>query len=369
MRFIRHAHDQGRIDTFFNTVLVVNTVAIAIEGVYDINKLQEPFFIQVVDVVFAFIYLAEVVMKLSVVSFEEYWQEMANRFDFVSSILLAAGGVFLVASLVSPDGGGAAHLFFYLTLLRLLRVIRLVAKVEAFQNLCLSIRRMFVASADVLALNVIVAMLWASIGILMYGGLLHANNENLKGTAYVGAQYEIFNFNDMGLSCLTLFLFVVATYIDEFAGALAAVRPEMPLFGYVFFVSFHVVGVLMAFNIFVAFSIDIFVLEGVEGEGEKTDDDEKTDTKMSLPLLSDGEDPTGFESESTDRPKLHRRESMSTTVGEKDMEDDVMDALVDQFEREKGMRLRWAMSSSLAMKKIQQIRFGLNDMGEEDEDF
>eukprot|EP00971_Amphidinium_carterae_P066189 1311019-Amphidinium_carterae.1 len=238
---------------FFQAVLAMNSLVIVLESVYDFNDWKEPHFFEVLDCFFSFIYLLEVAVKLLIWSWEEYWADIPNRFDFATSVTLALAGVALLQSTLDRD------VLRYLNILRLLRLLKALDNVQVFQETLAAIGGMVMVCADVLLLNVLVIGLWSALGTQLFGGKLYDSNQLLKGSAYIDSHFEVFNFNDMGMSFLTLFYFVLNGWVDEVATALVALTEPGSFSWHVtygYLISFYIFGFMLAFNIWTAFSID-----------------------------------------------------------------------------------------------------------------
>jgi hypothetical protein len=92
---------------------------------------------------------------------------------------------------------------------------------------------------------------------------------------YRDSNYEILNFNDFGLGMVSLFVNLVTAFVPEFYEAFCAVS-DFPWLAVVFWVSFYVVGVMVVFNVFASFIIDLFLavyeqgsIEEIETEAEQ----------------------------------------------------------------------------------------------------
>eukprot|EP00971_Amphidinium_carterae_P312269 6206687-Amphidinium_carterae.1 len=135
---------------------------------------------------------------------------------------------------------------------------------------------MLLACVDVLLINVLVIYLWSALGTQLFGGMLYDSNPLLKGSDYLDSHFQVFNFNDMGMSFLTLFYFVLTGWVDQVATALIALSPFGSfnwLLTYGYLISFYILGFMLAFNVWTAFSIDVFcgLQDLAEGEREQSD--------------------------------------------------------------------------------------------------
>jgi len=263
-------YPRSKMDNIFNIVLALNTLFIVVESVYDLNDWEEPGLFLLLDSFFSFVYLLEVAVKLLVWSWGEYWASMDNRFDFVTSAILGGAGVALLRSRLTPDT------LRNINILRLLRLLKALNNIPVYQATCQLIGRMVMACLDVLLMNVLVIYLWSALGTQFFGGMLYDSNPLLKGSDYLDSHFQVYNFNDMGMSFLTLFYFVLTGWVDQVATALIALAEPASITWFVtygYFISFYIFGFMLAFNIWTAFSIDVFckIQEISAGEREQSD--------------------------------------------------------------------------------------------------
>eukprot|EP00438_Fugacium_kawagutii_P005740 Skav234147 [mRNA] locus=scaffold361:192414:194309:- [translate_table: standard] len=95
--------------------LHLQQTALAAASAYTLNSIDAP-----VELVFSFVYLGEVAVKVQVFSWDVYWLSLANRFDFFTTFLL------LFSSLLPylPNSVMPFDLRHYANILRLLRLLR-----------------------------------------------------------------------------------------------------------------------------------------------------------------------------------------------------------------------------------------------------
>ena len=75
-----------------NVVIGLNVFWVVTQSIIDLNNWEEPMDFMFVDLFFSFIYVLEAVLKLCHWSFAEYWYYGDNRFDLITSVLLAMVG-------------------------------------------------------------------------------------------------------------------------------------------------------------------------------------------------------------------------------------------------------------------------------------
>ncbi|CAK0877208.1 unnamed protein product [Prorocentrum cordatum] len=95
-------------DQFMNKVLLVNLGLVVWESYYNLcDGLNEPAWMDYLDLIFSFVYLGEVAVKLSVKAFQEYWMDSANQFvggllDHVAAALHEPAAVRLPVRALRP---------------------------------------------------------------------------------------------------------------------------------------------------------------------------------------------------------------------------------------------------------------------------
>jgi hypothetical protein len=65
----------------------------------------------------------------------------------------------------------------YFTILRLLRLVRLLAQVERFAFICTCIWKMMMASKEAIGLLFGILYVYATMGVMLFGGLIYDGNE------------------------------------------------------------------------------------------------------------------------------------------------------------------------------------------------
>jgi len=278
---VKNMIDSGLLETITSSVLLCNAGFIVFESVFDLNGWGEPSWIMVFEQFFSMIYLVEVVLKLSVSSFQNYWFHGENRFDFVVSVLLFTFGIYGL----NPSWnflGLPADTVKYLNILRILRMWKLLSHFQRWQRLVQCIVALASISFDMVMLLAISMTAYSQFGMHLLGGKLYLANPKLQNLDYVGNGYHVLNFNDAGNSFMSLFTFMVCSYMPEFVEAINVVT-GISLAGYAFCGIFFFFGVNIIFNVFCAFTIDVFKqlrtdINAQEDEGP--DQEEKNLTTM-----------------------------------------------------------------------------------------
>jgi len=229
-----------------------------------------------VNIFFSFIYLVEVGVKLCYWSWGQYWLSIDNRFDFVTTMILAGVGVAFLLFTVDPA------ILQYFNMVRLMRIVRLLKALNNIPSYRMQvdvITKMVGTCWDVLMMNVLVIYLWSAAGNQLFGGELYASNPKLKSQdlSYFDSHYQIYNFNDLLLGLVTLFFFMLGSWNDALASVCMGLSKRLTLSWFLagfFHLSFYVAGPVLAFNVYTAFSIDVFIQLKEFSEGEDGGDRE-----------------------------------------------------------------------------------------------
>jgi len=229
---------------------------------------EEPAWVRSVDLFFSFCYLGEVIMKLSWWSWEEYWMSVENRFDFFTSWMLASTGLCVLFF------GLDADLIKCLNIARIVRLFKALSDVPQIHRMCAVIVQRVSTCGNVLTMNLLTLYLWSAWGMLVFGGKLYQSNPRLEGQDldYFDSHFQVYNFNDMILGCVTMFFVTITGWVDEVPNACFQLYEEHSSMWFMnggFWLSFYVASVLIAFNVWTAFSIGVLsALGGVSSGGE-----------------------------------------------------------------------------------------------------
>jgi len=272
--------EQGQLELITNCVLCVNVLFIAVETFYDFTcglatDTCVPTFCDVAEDFFSCVYLVEVGLNISTLSFRNYWSKTHNRFDFVISwfLFLADLGKIITSRTGGTIGFGDIQLSHefktmlpYLNILRVLRLVKLLERIPSFEKMSSCVFLLVTISSDMFALISLTLTFFAVIGVQSTGGRI-TSDAVLDGTA---PDNLIYTFDDMTTSCLALLSVLVNAWMPEYSVAIDQVNRlhEIPVvgrfvgphFGKLYCVTFFFLGVNVALNIFIAFTIDLFVI-------------------------------------------------------------------------------------------------------------
>eukprot|EP00413_Alexandrium_margalefii_P041505 CAMPEP_0204596024 /NCGR_PEP_ID=MMETSP0661-20131031/53007_1 /ASSEMBLY_ACC=CAM_ASM_000606 /TAXON_ID=109239 /ORGANISM="Alexandrium margalefi, Strain AMGDE01CS-322" /LENGTH=359 /DNA_ID=CAMNT_0051606605 /DNA_START=47 /DNA_END=1123 /DNA_ORIENTATION=- len=282
-KMVEEPEETPDFDKLMNKVLLLNLVMVVLESTYDVMNWNEPAWMDYVELVFAFIYVGEVCIKLSVKAFAEYWSFSTNRFDFFTTWLLLATSIlpYMPFAEVKAD---LSHYANILRLLRLLRVLKQLKKFPSVQFMVFTVSRIMSAAGEILALMGTSMFFFCNLSVNLFGGVLYEGNPKLEGTEYAENRWFFLNFNDMFAAFAMWFVQVLNEYVPSYSQALhrASAYGE---FAWWIVVLFYITTAAIMYELLLAFTIDIFL--AVKSEWYHEDEDEESSSSSSS---SDGEE-------------------------------------------------------------------------------
>jgi len=296
-------------DRLMNWVLATNVLFMVIESYWDFTDNEDwKSLTDKVDLFYSFVYFIEIGGKFATWSWAEYWTSFDNRFDFYSTWILGLAGAGTISGRFSHDT------LKYFNLVRVLRLLKALSNVGSFRTTFSIISNMLATCADVLLMNFLVIYIWSALGVQLFGGELYEANPKFvqyfasqpNGTAldYFGSNFNILNFNDVFMGCVTLFLVMLTNWIDPVAVVTMALNPTYSVswfFAVIFHLGFYLASPLLAFNVFTAFSIDVYcLLKEQEDEKQEEEEEESENEEDDEDAAADKEDVGNGDAEGTD---------------------------------------------------------------------
>lgn len=263
---LRRFLESGTLEITMNIILGLNLAFIIYESYIDLSKegndpLDEPKWAKPIEMLFAVAFVIEVVLKLLVVSFRSYCTSSHNIFDFVMSWVIFVAGLLLVIPVFQKFAfyGTLKTIFPYLNIVRMLRCLRLLNRSKRFQDIVSCVLILIDTSREVKLLLFMCCTFFGTVGVQLFGGKLYNDNPLLKDTAYVqNGEFDVLNFDDAASATLAIFCIATSRYKPEYTEAMDEVFPSLPYVGLMFGASFFFFGVLVVFNLFTAFCIQVF---------------------------------------------------------------------------------------------------------------
>jgi len=179
-----------------------------------------------------------------------YWRQPWHKFDMLLLVFVSVGFVILLSQQNTPVDWRKV-----IFISRLLRLVRLFARVGRFNDTLSSIYDAIPALRSILLLQVVLYYIFALVGMQVWAGKVKADTPALQGTQYAQWGYTIFNFNSFAEAILTLFQLNVISNYNITALGYGVLSGKA---AWIFFVLFHLLAVIVMFNVLVAFIIEAF---------------------------------------------------------------------------------------------------------------
>ena len=263
-------------------ILVLNAVVIAFQSYPELTGQQvelNPHYsngyidtkAELLETCFTCLYVLEVWLKIMVDGWRKYSESMRNKFDLTITVAAVAA----TAYVYYPNAYNDSRLVRLVVVARVLRLGRLMMIVPAFQVLGKITAEIVPFAVDVILLLFFLMYFFAAMGMILYGGLITRDPDNplsqtILGNAFSDNQYWANNFNDMMSGMNVLFnLLVINNWTNCEIGFEAVTGGKWVR---LFFLSFHVLGVILVNNLVVAFIINAFLVQ-LKGDNSSSSED------------------------------------------------------------------------------------------------
>jgi hypothetical protein len=206
---IKNAMQHYAWDWVVCIIVVINTLIIIIEADLDAglpdgtHETPGLLICETLNMIFGAAYVVELILKVCVLGASKYWSRLQHRFDIFTTSLVVVGQV--VQIVMKAHNMPMSDVAQYVLLVRLTRTLRLVVVVRRFNEI-------FAIFIDLLpAFSTLFGMMWtvfsvyASVGMVLFGGKITTNSTKLAGSEFANADYFSNNFNDFASSLVTLF--------------------------------------------------------------------------------------------------------------------------------------------------------------------
>ncbi|CAM6101096.1 unnamed protein product [Calypogeia fissa] len=240
-------------------MLTLNLITVIIETTLDLEDDAAQKVWQEVELSFGWIYLVELVLKVLVYGFNNYWRSGANRFDFFITWIIVIGETLAFAL---PDGLpflNNSEWIRYLLIARLLRLVRVLMQFERFRVKLTTFLNLIPNLLRYLGIIFFLLCIYCSVGVQTFGGLVYEGNPKLIGTSMEEDDYFVHNFNDYPTGMVTLFNLLVMGNWQNWLETYAVLSPAW--WAALYFLSFYVIAVLFLLNLIVAFVLEAFFAE------------------------------------------------------------------------------------------------------------
>mmetsp|Transcript_4837 Transcript_4837/g.8702 ORF Transcript_4837/g.8702 Transcript_4837/m.8702 type:complete len:291 (-) Transcript_4837:172-1044(-) len=162
-----------------------------------------------------------------------------------------------------PNAFNDTRLIEFIVMARVLRLSRLIFAIDKFQVFGMISLEIIPAATSVFVVLLFLAYSFAAIGMLLFGGVISRDPNNLhyqslmEADDFVDNEYWANNFNDMISGMNVLFnMLVVNNWTNQASGLEYATGTKLPV--RLFFLSFHLLGVTGIGNVITSFIINAF---------------------------------------------------------------------------------------------------------------
>ncbi|CAK9013026.1 Two pore calcium channel protein 1B (Voltage-dependent calcium channel protein TPC1B) (NtTPC1B), partial [Durusdinium trenchii] len=264
--------------TLGKALVLVEPLGTALSSAYTLNNQEPPAWTGYVELVFSFVYLVEVAVKVKVRSWRIYWLSLPNRFDFFTTFLLLFSSLlpYLPNSVLPFD---LRHYANILRLLRLLRVIKQLKSLRSVQFLAGAVTKMVWAAGNILLMLGCVVFFFSTLGVNLFGGVLYKGNPGLEHTEYEEKHWFVFNFNDTPMAFALFFTQLLCEYVPTNAEALQKTSRYGDV-AWLIFPLFYFLGVAIMFEILLAFSVEAYIELREENEKEEEEEMEREEEEQ-----------------------------------------------------------------------------------------
>jgi Ca2+-binding EF-hand superfamily protein/ABC-type taurine transport system substrate-binding protein len=254
---------------FITFVIILNTVIMGMEKYPEDEQIKQ--ISSVSNLVFTFIFICEMGIKLTGLGLRGY---ILDRFNVFDGVVVVISIIELLMSLFGVEGGGLA----ILRSLRLVRVFKLARSWTDLQTLLKTIMGSLVNVSSAAAVMLLVVFIFALLGMQFFGGMWTPDafgSTCSRDNATVSCSWDDVpraNFDDIGWSIITVFQVLTGENWNDLLWAGIAschYTAGSGIWGIVFFVSLNLFGSYMIMNIFLA-----ILLSGFDGNATDEDEDE-----------------------------------------------------------------------------------------------
>eukprot|EP00584_Thalassiosira_punctigera_P014654 CAMPEP_0172548632 /NCGR_PEP_ID=MMETSP1067-20121228/17872_1 /TAXON_ID=265564 ORGANISM="Thalassiosira punctigera, Strain Tpunct2005C2" /NCGR_SAMPLE_ID=MMETSP1067 /ASSEMBLY_ACC=CAM_ASM_000444 /LENGTH=816 /DNA_ID=CAMNT_0013335873 /DNA_START=47 /DNA_END=2497 /DNA_ORIENTATION=+ len=229
------------------------------------------------ETVFTVVYVFEAMLKIMVYGWKRYIESPRNVFDFFITVLVVLASVYVYY----PNTYSNIRLIEFVVMARVLRLSRLIFAIDSFRVFGVISLDIIPAASSVFLVLLFIAYSFATVGMLLFGGVISHDTNNLhheslmEADDFVDNEYWGNNFNDMFSGMNVLFnMLVVNNWPNQASGLECATGNKLLV--RLFFASFYLLGVTGIGNVITSFIINAFfqqmnTIEHRQGPDEKVE--------------------------------------------------------------------------------------------------
>jgi two pore calcium channel protein, plant len=189
-----------------------------------------------------------------------YAESTKNLFDMTITFVAVLATIYVYY----PNDYSDSRLIRYVIMTRVLRLLRLLFSMKPFQVIVGISMEILPLAANVLLLLFCIMYMFAALGMHLFGGMISRDPSNplsylVLNTDFSDNDYWANNFNDMISSLNVLFNLLVVNNWTECADGFEAVTQSK--YTRLFFLAFHVFGVILVNNVVTAFIVNSFIAQ------------------------------------------------------------------------------------------------------------
>ncbi|XP_022784410.1 two pore calcium channel protein 1-like isoform X2 [Stylophora pistillata] len=237
---------------FFDLVIFANAIFIALER----NDLE---------VLFLALFNVEIFLKLYTYGFKEFFARYWNIFDF---LVIGAATLALIIETSYESLQSSQGVLDFLMVLRVLRLVKIMGQIKRFQVIIGTVMQVLYYIYAIMGMELFGNLIKSESSYPTPGGgssdgenltsTMFCGNIKLKGSDFYADRYCNNNFNNILRSFKVLFDLMVVNQWHIITQGYVLVTNK---FARLYFLSFHLLCVIVVLNIFVAFILEAFMLE------------------------------------------------------------------------------------------------------------
>jgi hypothetical protein len=260
-----------KADLAIDFFIVLNAIVLGIQSEHELagdelsgedKNGEDDSFLEGIEAFFTIFFCIEMVLKVVTMGWKRYWESSSNYFDFLVTMSSIVASIYVYF----PNEYNDPKLITYILMVRLLRLGRLMLEIPQFRLIGLTMVEILPNLYRKFLVLFCILYGFCAIGVSWFGGMINQDPENVyyQRLMEVNTEFEendwwTNNFNDMPSGMVTLFeLLVVNNWTITCQGIKDASGNKWVRS---YFVSFHIIGVIIINSIVVAFVVDTFVNE------------------------------------------------------------------------------------------------------------
>ena len=151
-------------------LLMLNAILVALESSKPLGfkglDYGDNTFTNYIEQLFSLLFVVEVIVKVFVNSWPGYWKKASNKFDFLVTVATVLASLYVYY----PNAYSNSNLVRWFQVLRLLRAVRFLARMEGFKAICITFAKMLGPASRLLKVMFIIMFVFSALGMQIFGG-------------------------------------------------------------------------------------------------------------------------------------------------------------------------------------------------------